>query len=469
MRVLKFGGTSVGTIESFRDVVKIISQKFKEDKTVVVVSALAKVTDQLINAVELAGKRNQEYKKIFGKIKSRHYNFIHELVSEKLQIETKIRIDAILNELELKLESIFFLQEYSARVSDSIISVGERLSQEILSSALNSSGIKSIVIDAGKLIRTNDNFGQAEVDYNTTDKLLAKSFRESKRDCIQVLNGFTGTTTKGEPTTLGRSGSDYTATIVGSALNADVIEIWTDVDGILTADPRLVSDAIPLKTLSYQDAAELAFLGAKVVFPKAMEPVKFKNIPVLVLNTFQPEFEGTLINHEPEGNPYAIKSVTHMEDLSLITLSNIALDSDTHLLERIVRVLKHQKWPSIFFNYSISQRSISVLTNTKKSVGLVEEIRDKLKIELETKMIGNINLRNSLCLVSVIGNNSDYQVETMNKIFRTIEANHFKNILFFSCSEGRNHSFLFAEAEAGKVVNAIHDTFLNEFINTNVA
>lgn len=469
MRVLKFGGTSVGTVESFRNVVQIISQKLKEDKIVVVISALAKVTDQLITSVEYASQRNPEYKKIFGEIKSRHYEFAHELVSEEFQNDSKSKFDLILNELELKLESIFFLQEYSARVSDSIISSGERLSQIILTSALNSAGIKSKIIDAGKLIRTNDNFGQAEVDHDTTDKLLAKAFRESKRDCVEVLNGFTGSTAKGEPTTLGRSGSDYTATIVGSALNANVIEIWTDVDGILTADPRLVSDAIPLKTLSYQDAAELAFLGAKVIFPKAMEPVKFKNIPVLVLNTFQPAFEGTLINNEPEGNPYSIKSVTHMEDLSLITLSNLALDSDTHLLERIVRILKHQKWPSIFFNYSISQRSISVLTQTKKSIGLIDEIRDKLKNELDDRLIGNINLRNSLCLVSIIGNNSDNQIETMNKIFRTIEANHFKNILFFSCSEGRNHSFLFAETEAEKVVGAIHSTFLNEFINTNVA
>ena len=469
MRVLKFGGTSVGTVESFRNVVQIISQKLKEDKIVVVISALAKVTDQLINSVEYAGQRNPEYKKIFAEIKSQHYEFVHELVSEEFQNDAKSKIDLILNELELKLESIFFLQEYSARVSDSIISSGERLSQIILTSALKSAGIKSKIIDAGKLIRTNDNFGQAEVDYDATDKLLAKAFRDSKRDCVEVLNGFTGSTAKGEPTTLGRSGSDYTATIVGSALNANVIEIWTDVDGILTADPRLVSDAIPLKTLSYQDAAELAFLGAKVIFPKAMEPVKFKNIPVLVLNTFQPAFEGTLINNEPEGNPYSIKSVTHMEDLSLITLSNLALDSDTHLLERIVRILKHQKWPSIFFNYSISQRSISVLTQTKKSIGLIDEIRDKLKNELDDRQIGNINLRNSLCLVSIIGNNSDNQIETMNKIFRTIEANHFKNILFFSCSEGRNHSFLFAETEAEKVVGAIHSTFLNEFINTNVA
>ncbi len=469
MRVLKFGGTSVGTVESFCDVIKIISQKFKEDKIIVVISALAKVTDQLINSVEYAGQKNPGYKKILEEIKCRHYNFIHNLIAEKFLNETKSKIDVILNELELKVDRIFFWQEYSLRVSDSIISAGERLSQVILASALNSIGIESKPVDAGKLIRTNNNFGQAEVDYNTTNKLLAKAFKNSKRDCIEVLNGFTGSTAKGEPATLGRSGSDYTATIVGSALNASVIEIWTDVDGILTADPRLVQDAIPLKTLSYQDAAELAFLGARVVFPKAMEPVKFKNIPVLVLNTFQPEFEGTLINHEPEGNPYAIKSVTHMEDLSLITLSNIALDSDTRLLEKIVRILKHLKWPSIFFNYSISQRSISVLTRTKKSIGLVDEIQNKLKFELETKMIGNINLRDNLCLVSVIGNNGDNQIETMNKIFRTIETNHFKNILFFSCSEERNHSFLFAETEAGKVVNAIHDTFLNEFINSNVA
>lgn len=469
MKVIKFGGTSVGTIANFKTVIRIISEKYEDEKVIVVISALSKVTDKLLTAVELAGQKDESYRTLIAEIRTRHYEFLTALVSGKYIEETRILIDSYLSEIQVKLDSIYHLQVTSPKISDSIVPIGEKLSQSLLCGALLSNGIEAEILDASKLISTDSNFTQAEVNFEKSYKQISGAFASSKRNAVEVINGFTGSDKDGNITTLGRSGSDYTATIFGSALNADVVEIWTDVDGILTADPRLVPEAISLKTLSYQDAAELAFLGAKVIFPKAMEPVQSKNIPVLILNTFQPEFSGTVITHESEETHYSIKAVTHMENLSLITLNNLAIDSDIHILEKLVRVIRHQNWPSIFFNYSISQRSISVLTTTKKAIALVEEIQERFKAELNQKLIGNINLRNDLCLVSVIGKSNGSQIETMNKIYKTIEENHFKNILFFSCSEGRNHSFLFAETEAQKLVTEIHNTLLNEFVQTNVA
>jgi bifunctional aspartokinase / homoserine dehydrogenase 1 len=469
MRVLKFGGTSVGTIQNFRTVIRIIEEKLKREKIIVVVSALSKITDKLLNAVELAGSKDETYRALIAEIRIRHYEFLTSLVADKFIMEARILIDTYLSEIQVKLDSMYHLQVTSPKISDSIVPLGEKLSQVLLHASLLSNGIEAQIVDSSKLISTDSNFTQAEVNYEKSYKQIAEAFSLTRPDVVEIVNGFTGSDKDGNITTLGRSGSDYTATIFGSALDTDVVEIWTDVDGILTADPRLVAEAISLKTLSYQDAAELAFLGAKVIFPKAMEPVQCKNIPVLILNTFQPEFEGTVITHESEDNHFRIKAVTHMENLSLITLNNLAIDSDTHILEKLVRVIRHQNWPSIFFNYSISQRSISLLTHTKKAIALVEEIQERFKAELNQKLIGNINLRNDLCLVSVIGKSNGSQIETMNKIYQTIEINHFKNILFFSCSEGRNHSFLFAETEAQKLVTAIHNTLLNEFIQINVA
>lgn len=463
MKVIKFGGTSIGTVENFNDVLKIILDRFKHSKTVVVISAITKITDKLLAATELAANKNTKYRKLFEEIESVHYEYLEKVVAKEFQEETTKAIEEILSNILLKLNSIYHLQEYSDRISDSLVVNGEYLSQLLLTAALKSKGVKAISVDSSRLIKTNSNYGQAEVNYPMSYKLIAAAFNKYDRDTIPIVNGFIGTTEEGNITTLGRSGSDYTATIIGNAINADTVEIWTDVDGILTADPRIVEQAISLNTLSYDDAAELAFLGAKVIFPKAMEPAKEKKIPVLILNTFQPEFKGTIITTESAEYSKTIKAVTHLENLSLITLSGIAIDSDVHLLQKIVTVLKEQNWPSISFNYSISQRSISILTQGKKALALLNEIKRSFKKEIEKEYIGKISISENLCLVSVIGNSNEHQTETMNRIYGTIEKNRFKNILFFSCSEGKNHSFLFAESKPQEVVNAIHDTFVNDF------
>ncbi len=469
MKILKFGGTSVGSIESFNQVINIISEKHKQDKIAVVVSAIGGVTDKLIKSVELAAQKDSAYKSIIEEIKIIHFKFLVELTKEQDNSGTKEKINTLLLDLERKLTGIFLIEEYTDRLSDTVISIGEQLSKTLMVASLKSRGINAIDFEAAEFIKTNSHFGNADVDFYITDKLIQKKFRNIDRDTIPIINGFTGSNSNGHVTTLGRSGSDYTATILAGALNADSVEIWTDVDGILSADPRIVQDAKIIKEINYNDAAELAFLGAKVIFPKAMEPVKSKNIPIIVLNTFNTAFEGTVICERLGNFNSEIISITSLNNLSIVSLSDITEEINYSVLTKVISRLNKFSLPIISLNHSLANRAITILTYSQKISRFIDDIREELKPELEHKAVKNLSVINNISLVTIIGNKTDNQPETFKKISDTLERLNIDSLTYLSGTEGKNYSFLMDKIDTKVVIAALHETFFTDPVNVNVA
>jgi aspartokinase/homoserine dehydrogenase 1 len=290
MIILKFGGSSVGNAERINGVIKILDQYYiRENKKIAVVfSAFQGITDKLIEIGKLAYNRNPLYKEELIKLKKRHFE-----IALALNPQNKIteKVDSLFGELEELLHGVLLIKELTNRTLDYILSFGERLSNTIISETMNNRGNKCDYLDASRLVKTNNDFGNARVDFELTNKNIVKYFKVKKG--IQIITGFIGSTVNDEITTLGRGGSDYTASIFGAALNARAIEIWTDVDGILTADPRKVKNSFPLKSVSYEEAMELSHFGAKVIYPPTMLPALQKKIKIVIKNTFNPDFEGT--------------------------------------------------------------------------------------------------------------------------------------------------------------------------------
>lgn len=468
MRVIKFGGSSVGTVERFRNVIRIISQRLEKDRVVVVVSAIGGITDKIISAINCAKKGSKDYQDILGEINKIHYGFLEPLVPGNYYFETKHIVDSILKQLDEKLRGVYLLSECSRRVSDSIISIGEDLSKNILVGALNSKGLTAEALDAAELIKTNSNFGEADVDFDLTNRLILEKFAHRKVSAVPVVNGFTGSNSSGDITTLGRSGSDYTATIIAGALKADVVEIWTDVDGVLSADPKIVPEASTLSELSYEEAAELAYLGAKVIFPKAMAPVEKEGIPILVLNTFQPEHPGTFIGRTYDDADAGVRAITYLQDLSLVCLNDIEPEYNLIILSRLFGLLARLELPVILLNQSASNQSICFVTLAKRISVLLSDIQKEFKLELETEKAGRITFRNDVTVISAVGKKFESHSNLLRRIFETLDNNEIKSLMFLNSSSHKNVSFVIEKSETKKTVTALHETFFRNRVEIDI-
>lgn len=296
MKILKFGGSSVADAKNINKVIDIILKSQKAGESlIVVVSALGGVTDDLISMTSLAAKGNNQFKKIFDIMCKRHNDVIQDLMSVEERKRVSKQIGKKYNEFEAIIENIFFTTDTSAHSRDLVMSFGEQLSAYVIAEAIKSRGVECNFVDARNFVKTDDNFGEANVEIETSYKLISDFF--IKNPVLSVVGGFIASTKEGMTTTLGRGGSDYTASILGAALDASTIEIWTDVDGLMTADPRKVKNAIIIPEISYEKAEEMANAGAKVIHPKTMRPARLKNIPIYIKNTFNPKGKGTKISN----------------------------------------------------------------------------------------------------------------------------------------------------------------------------
>ena len=305
MKVLKFGGSSVGTPERIKGVVKIVAESLKrEENLVVVFSAFQGITDLLIEAGKKASSGKESYKSTFLDIKSRHLLAIKELIAEDLFEKTEQQVNLFLDDLQQVLYGIYLVKEMSPRSLDYVMSFGERLSSYIITESFESAGVRAGYLDSRTVVQTDDSFGNARVNFNATNILIKNYFRD--KDYLTVVTGFIGSTIDNETTTLGRGGSDYTAAIFGAALDTEEIQIWTDVDGVLTADPKKVKKAFSLEEMTYDEAMEMSHFGAKVLYPPTIRPALVKGIPISIRNTFNPGFRGTLIRATAGTNKYPI-------------------------------------------------------------------------------------------------------------------------------------------------------------------
>ncbi|HSZ26527.1 MAG TPA: bifunctional aspartate kinase/homoserine dehydrogenase I [Cytophagaceae bacterium] len=465
MKVLKFGGTSVGSVESIKQVGEILLQNKKEKRSCAVVfSAMSGITNLLIETGKKASQSDVSYKEGLRAIEQKHIQTIKGLIDVKVQSRVVAYCKNLTNELEDLLHGVYLLKELSPRTLDLIVSFGERFSTYIMCELLTQLGINAEMLDARKVIQTDNQFGAAKVDFKSTDKNIREYFKEHK--ALQVITGFIASTEKGETTTLGRGGSDYTAAIFGAALEAELIEIWTDVDGVMTADPKKVKQAFTLPAISYVEAMEISHFGAKVIYPPTLQPVFNKKIPIAIRNTFNAGFEGTLISEKTSKDSFMIKGVSSIEHISLLTLQGSGLQGVTGVSARLFGALARQKTNVILITQASSEYSICFAIEGKEAKKAKEAIEEEFSAEMTGKKIDKVVVRENLSIVAIVGDNMKNTPGISGKMFATLGKNNVNVIAIAQGSSELNLSVVIEEVNLSKALNALHESFFLSEVKT---
>jgi len=459
---MKFGGTSVANGKKIRHVANLIADNRNEDcEVVAVVSALEGVTNQLIQAAEEAKKGNREYiHKFKQEILERHLTTAKEAIEDKqLEAEAKQVLVSRVGELERVLKGIVYVNELSPKSKDNVISFGERLSAPIVSGALKNLGLLSVHLTGGEAgIVTDSNFGEAGLLMNFTRFQLKKNLEPLlNKGTVPVLTGFIAATQDGETTTLGRGGSDYTATIVGAALDADEVWIWTDVDGLMTSDPKIVPQAKTIPELSFQEATELTIFGAKAMHPRALEPARKEGIPVRIRNVFSPDNPGTLIVKDQKVKPKdGVKAVTIVKNVAVITVSGAGMVGAPGTAAKVFEILGRENINILMISQSVSESNISLVIQRN----LLERAVNTLEIALLGRdFIREVMSEDDICVVAVLGAGMKGIPGVASRIFSAVAQEGINIRMIAQGSSELNVSFVVKEKNGEKTVRAIHKEF----------
>jgi aspartokinase/homoserine dehydrogenase 1 len=452
MKVLKFGGTSVGSPERIRGVRKIIEAQ--SSPCLVVVSAFQGVTDDLKHLSELASGRDDEYENLLDKVIDKHIDFTKQLITGSKQKTVIDNIKNISDDLKETLSGIYLLRELTKHSLDQTIGTGEILSSMILSYIIDDCQL----IDSRNLIKTDSNFGFANVDFEKTDSLILKGITKTRK-CI-IAPGFIASNSRGETTTLGRGGSDYSASIFAAALEAEVLEIWTDVDGFMTADPKKVERAYAIENLTYSEAIELSHFGARVIYTPTLRPVYKKNIPILVLNTFKPESKGTIINNESNNNHKSpIKGISSIDHIDLITLQGTGMVGVSGTSMRLFGALARKNINIILITQASSEYSITFAVSPSDSVIASEGINEEFKTEIEHNKELKILVEKNLSIIAIVGERMKNTPGISATLFRSLGRNGINVIATAQGSSELNISVVIKNESLKKALNVIHDGF----------
>jgi aspartokinase/homoserine dehydrogenase 1 len=455
MKILKFGGSSVATPERIRAVTEIVRSYLPGD-VAVVFSAFGGVTDQLIQISQLAWKGEASYKEKLAEVEKRHLDAVRDLIGISRQTSLLAQVKFQINELEDILHGVFLVKERTSRTLDYVMSFGERLSNFIIAEAFKEHGIAAEFLDARTVVRTDSHFGYAKVDFEITNKLIRDYFKH--HDALQIITGFIGTSETNETTTLGRSGSDYTAAIFAGALHASDLEIWTDVDGMMTADPRLVKKAFTVPTMSYEEAMELSHFGAKVIFPATMKPAMAQNIPLWIKNTFNPKHPGTLISAD-SGNGRLIKGISSMSGISLVNVQGSGLIGVVGFSMRLFSTLANEKINVILISQASSEHSICVAIDSTSSAKAKLAIEREFQHEIRDELIDEIKLTDKLSIVAVVGDGMKHFPGSSGRMFSALGRNGVNVVAIAQGSSERNISAVIDQADVAKSLNALHEAF----------
>ncbi|MFT5253797.1 MAG: aspartokinase/homoserine dehydrogenase 1, partial [Flavobacteriales bacterium] len=461
MKVLKFGGTSVANAQNIKIVLDIVQKQAKQEQLIVVVSALSKVTDLLFLASHKAASNDESYKEIVAEIEKKHIDTLKEFIPVGEQSGLLSHIKRIINHLETLLDGCFLLGELSARTADIILSFGELLSSYIIAAALKQKIANSDYKDSRELIKTNNHFGKAAVNFDITNALIADYFNSN--DCkVTIMPGFIASTIDGINTTLGRGGSDYTAAILAGALGANELEIWTDVNGMYTANPKIVKQAQPIATISYQEAMELSHFGAKVLYPPTIQPVLRKNIPIIIKNTFEPEAEGTFISNNAVANGNPVKGISHIDNISLITLEGPGMIGVLGSSKRLFETLSHANVNVIFITQASSEHSICIGILNSDAVAAEEAINKTFEIEIAQNKVEPCLVEKDLCIIALVGENMKNHQGLSGKMFSTLGKNNVNIRAIAQGASERNISAVINERDVKKALNTLHERFFED-------
>lgn len=462
MKVLKFGGSSVGSPEQIMQVKKIIDSQ--QESCVVVVSAFQGITDQLVNLATLAMQHNEAYKKEVVLIEQRHLDTINEIIEASMRPKVTAQIHTLIKSLNDILTGVLLLGELTPKIQDLILSFGEQLSATIISNVVK----KGVMYDARKFIRTNSNYGSARVDFTLTDNLILQYFQLI--DHIPVIPGFIASNDAEETTTLGRGGSDYTAAILAATLNASSLEIWTDVDGFMTADPRKVAKAYAINSLTYAESIELSHFGAKVIYTPTIHPVYKKNIPIAIRNTFNPSAKGTIISNLPaDDNPSLIKGISSIDDICIVSIQGAGMVGVTGVSMRIFRALAKSKTNVMLITQASSEFSISIAITPEDSLKAKEALEEEFQTEIYLRNELKVTVENDLSVIAIVGEKMKNTPGISANLFNSLARNGVSVIATAQGSSEINISVAIRKEDLRKALNAIHEGFfLSHFRELNL-
>ncbi|SFB47313.1 bifunctional aspartate kinase/homoserine dehydrogenase I [Algoriphagus aquimarinus] len=456
MKIIKFGGSSVANPENIQRVFSIIKNKLKEHEVAIVFSAFGGVTESLLKIAQLAREGDEAYREVLQTLEEKHLTIVRQLISVQSQSTVMTFVKVRFKELEDLFHGIYLIKENSPRTLDYVASFGERLAAFILAESMQGHGFKTQFLDAREVIRTNDRFGQAKVDFEVTNTAIKNYF--AKHDGIKVITGFIASTAKGETTTLGRSGSDYTAAIFAAALDAENLEIWTDVSGVLTSDPKLVYTAFTIPQLSYNEAMELSHFGAKVIFPATMQPAMRKSIPIYIKNTFEPENPGTLINGEVSPGAL-IKGISSIQNVSIVTVQGAGMLDSVVGTSRVFKALAEARVNILLISQASSEHSLCLAIKTHESYLAKEAVEKEFFYEIKSGEMDEVILLHDLATVAVVGENMKHNPGASGRMFRALGRNNINVGAIAQGSSELNISAVIPQPDLQKALNALHEAF----------
>jgi bifunctional aspartokinase / homoserine dehydrogenase 1 len=462
MNVIKFGGTSVANAENISLAINIVKQKKEKEPVVVIVSALGGVTDLLLSAAINASEKDDSYKTVLQTLETRHLDTVKSLVPVAGQSAVLSHVKRELNRLETLLDGCFLLGELSERTKDLILSFGEILSSYIISEVLKAQGENAVLADSRELIKTNSRYGKAVVNFALTDKIIFDYF-EHCTAAITVMPGFIAQSEDGHTTTLGRGGSDYTAAIVAAALGVPSLEIWTDVNGIYTANPKIVKQAEPIPYITFEEAMELSHFGAKVLYAPTIQPILNKDITLHIKNTFDPEAFGSIVSKVPEvksENP--IRGISNVDDITLITLEGTGMVGVAGFSKRLFEVISKENVNVIFITQASSEHSICLGIADSEAKKAEAAINSEFGFEIQQGKIYPAIVENGLSIIAVVGENMKNYQGLSGRMFSTLGKNNINIRAIAQGASERNISAVIDSRDVKKALNTLHETFFED-------
>jgi aspartokinase/homoserine dehydrogenase 1 len=457
MVVMKFGGSSVADAKRIASVIDIAAARFTEERVCLVFSAMKGITDLLLAAASSAESGNDSHEAALADIRTRHHEALQQLCPD--DADARATIDRILTELGELLHGVRLVRECTPRTSDLIVGIGERLSCRLITAALRARGLPARYVDAREMVVTDDNHGLATVFFEESYQRIHAALAG---DDLPVVTGFIAATESGVSTTLGRNGSDYTASIVGAGIRADLIEIWTDVDGVYSADPRFVEQAFVLPEISYQEAMELSYFGAKVIHPYTMVPAVDRSIPLRIRNTLRPAAPGTLIAAHTSSRSESITGIASIESVALLNVEGGGMVGLPGVAGRIFTALASARINIIMISQASSEHSICFVVPDDDALRAARLLEQELDAELRRKRIERVAVQRELEIVAVIGENMRGKPGISGRLFHSLGEEQINVLAIAQGSSEMNISFIVPASERERTILTVHDAFFGE-------
>ncbi len=460
IRILKFGGTSVGDASRIRRVAGLVKAARAEAVPVVVVSAVGGITNRLVDAADLAGRGDEAYEQVLDRIEQIHRELLSELAPEEERPQLEQRLGSALDELRRLARGAELLGECTMRTRDRMLAFGEILSSMLVAAGLRSEGVAARDVDARTLLRTDDRFGSARVDQEVSREQVRDGLPGTEG--VPVVTGFIGSTATGETTTLGRGASDYTATLLGAMLGAEAVEIWTDVDGVLTADPQAVPEATPVREIGYEELLELAQFGAKVMCPPAVEPARKAGIPLRIRSTLDPSLPGTLVVGSPPPDPYRpVRGISAIRNVAVIRVEGVETVGVTEASQRIFRALGVANVESLLFTQDSSAHSVSFAVAGADAARALTALRAEFRREREGGLLRDLVSEQSFSILAVVGEGMRDTPGISGRLFSTLGAAKVNVHAIAQGSSERNISWVVDSEQEGLALRSVHRAFFS--------